>query len=53
MRTCTGDEAEGVIAVLGILPKLDVAVVEDIGGGVEVVERLRRQDHPHVVACIE
>lgn len=52
-RTCTGDEAEGIIAMLGILPKLDVAVIEDVRGGVEVVERLRRQDHAHIVSRIK
>ncbi len=53
MRTCAGDEAEGVVAVLGVLPELDVAVVEDVRTGVQVVEGLGRQHHAHIVARVK
>lgn len=39
--TCTGDEAEGIIARLHILPEVDVAVIEDVLVQVEVVEALQ------------
>ena len=35
------------------LPEVDVGVVEDVGVRVQVVEALRRQDHPDVVAAVE
>ena len=50
--TCAGDEVDGVVAVLRILPELDVGVVEDVGVGLQVVEGLRRQDHAHVIPAI-
>ena len=53
MHTGTGDEAKGVVAVLRILPELDVAVVEDVRAGVQVVEGLRRQHHAHIVARVK
>lgn len=53
MRTGTGDEAQRVVAVLRVLPKLDVAVVEDVRAGRQVVEGLRREHHSHVVARVK
>ena len=50
--TCAGDEVDGIIAVLRILPKLDVGMVEDVGMGLQVVERLGRQHHAHVIPAI-
>ncbi len=52
-HTGTGDEADGIIAVLRILPKLDVPVVENVLIGVHIVEGLRRQHHPHIVSGVE
>ncbi len=43
MRTSAGDESNSIIAVLGVLPKLNVSVIEDVLVGVHVVERLRGQ----------
>ena len=48
-----GDEAEGIIARLHVLPEVDVGVVEDIGVQVEIVEALWRQYHPHIIAPIK
>ena len=39
--------------MLRILPKLDVAVVEDVLVGVHVVEGLRGQHHAHIVARVK
>lgn len=51
--SCAGDEAQGVVAWLHVLPEVHVGVVEDVGVQVEVVEALRRQDHANVVATIK
>ena len=51
--TCAGDEAKSVIAMLRILPELDVAVVEDIGMWVQVVEALWREDHAHIITGVK
>ena len=39
--TCAGDEAQGVIAWLHVLPEVDVAVVEDVLMQVQVVKALQ------------
>ncbi len=51
--TCAGDEVDGVVAVLRILPELDIGVVEDVGVLAQIVEALRRQHHAHVVAPVQ
>ena len=51
--TCAGDEVDGIIAMLRVLPKLDVAVIEDILVGVHIVEGLRGQHHAHIVTRVE
>ena len=51
--TGTRDEADGVVADLRVLPELHVAVVEDVGVRVDVVEALRREHHAHVVARVK
>lgn len=51
--TCAGDEVDGVVAVLRVLPELDVGVVEDIAVGARVVEGLGAQHHSHVIAAIQ
>ena len=52
MRTGTGDEAEGVVAGLHVLPEVDVLVVEDVAVLVQVVEALRAEHHADVVAAV-
>ncbi len=37
---CAGDEAQGVVAWLHVLPEVHIGVVEDVGVQVEVVEAL-------------
>ena len=37
--------------MLCVLPEVDVAVVEDVGAHLDVVEALGRQHHAHVIAC--
>ena len=49
LTTCAGDEAQGVIATLRILPEVDVAVVKDVSLDVDIVEALWGQDHAHIV----
>ena len=53
MRTGTGDKPNGIIAVLGVLPKLNVSVIEDVLVGVHVVERLWGQNHAHIIPSVE
>ncbi len=50
---CAGVEVDGVISVLCILPKLDVAMIEHVGMQVHVVEALRGEHHAHVIPRIE
>ena len=50
-HTCAGDEAESVVAVLRVLPEVDVAVVEDVCGHIDVVEGLGREHHAHIITC--
>ena len=38
--TCAGDEAVDIVAVLSILPEIDVAMVEDVSPDIQVVEAL-------------
>ena len=52
-RACAGDEAQGVKAGLHVLPKLQVAVVEDVAAPVQVAKALRREHHGHVIAGVE
>ncbi len=51
--TCAGDEVDGIVAVLGVLPKLHIGVIEDVGVLAQVVEGLRRQHHAHVIAPVQ
>ncbi len=51
--TSTGAEPDGIVAVLGVLPKLDVAMIEDVLVGVRVVEGLGGQHHAHIVSSIK
>jgi hypothetical protein len=53
MRTCTGDEPDGIIAVLCILPEMDIGVVEDISPHAQIVEALGGEDHAHIVAGVK
>ena len=50
-RTSAGNEAQGVITRLHVLPEVHVGVVEDVGVQVEVVKALRRQNHANIIAC--
>ena len=52
LHTRAGDEAEGVVAGLHVLPEVDVGVIEDVARLVEVVEALRAEHHAHVVAAV-
>ena len=49
--TCAGNEAQGIIAMLCVLPEVDVGVVEDVCVLVQVEEGLGREDHAHIVTC--
>ena len=40
MLTCAGDEPQGVIPRLHVLPKVHIGVIEDVGVQVEIVEAL-------------
>ena len=53
MRTRAGDEPDGVIAVLSILPELDVGVVEDVRIDVDVVVALGGEHHAHIVTPVK
>ncbi len=53
MRTCTGDEPDGIIAVLRILPEMNIGVVEDVGPHAQIVEALGGEDHAHIVARVK
>lgn len=39
--------------MLGILPEIDVAMVEDVGTNIDVVEALGRQHHANVISSIK
>ena len=52
-HACARVEADGVVSMLCILPKLYVAVIEHIGIQVHVVETLRREHHPNIITSIE
>lgn len=39
--------------MLSILPEVDVAMVEDVSLDIDIVEALRGQDHPHIIASIK
>ena len=39
--------------MLSVLPEVDVAMVEDVGTHIHIVEALRGQNHPHIVAGVE
>ena len=49
--TSTGDEAQGVVPRLHVLPEMHIGVVEDVGVQVQVVEALRGQHHAHIITC--
>lgn len=53
VRSRAGNEPKGVIAVLGILPEVDVAMVEDVSTHVDIVETLGRQNHADIVSSIK
>lgn len=53
MRTSTGDESKCVIAVLRILPELNVAVIEDVSAWVQVVKGLGREHHANIVPRVK
>lgn len=48
-----GDEPKGIIAMLRILPEVDVAMVEDICLHIDIVKTLWGQDHAHIVPSIK
>ena len=39
--------------MLGILPEIDVAMVEDVSSNIDVVEALGRENHADVISSIE
>ena len=49
LLTSTGDEAQGVIPRLHVLPEMHIGVVEDVRVQVQVVKALRRQHHAHII----
>ena len=51
VHTCAGNEAQGIVSGLHVLPEVNVGVVEDVLMQVEVVKALRRQYHANVVTC--
>mmetsp|Transcript_14192 Transcript_14192/g.42859 ORF Transcript_14192/g.42859 Transcript_14192/m.42859 type:complete len:266 (-) Transcript_14192:1319-2116(-) len=51
--SCAGDEAQGVVARLHVLPEVDVGVVEDVAALVEVPEALGTEHHAHVIAAVQ
>lgn len=53
VRTSTGDESKCVIAVLRILPELNVAVIEDVSAWVQVVKGLGREHHANIVPRVK
>ena len=50
---CAGDEAYGIVAMLRILPEVDVGMIEHISMQPEVVEALWGQNHAHIVSPIK
>ena len=48
-----GNESEGIVAMLSILPEVDVAMVENVGLHIDIVEALRGQHHPHITPGIK
>lgn len=48
-----GNEAQGVIARLHVLPEVDVGVVEEVSIGVEIVESLWGQHHANILATVK
>ena len=51
--TGAGDEGQGVVANLRILPELHIGVVEHVAAHVDVVEGLGAQNHAHIISSIE
>ena len=47
--TSTGDEAQGVVSRLHVLPEMHIGVVEDVRVQVQVVKALRGQHHAHII----
>ena len=39
--------------MLSVLPEVDVAMVEDVGANIDIVEALWGQNHPHIISSIE
>ena len=39
--------------MLSILPEINVAMVEDVGPDIQVVEALGRKDHAHIITRIK
>lgn len=52
-RACAGDEPQSIVAVLGILPEVDVGMVEHVRVQPQIMEALGGQDHAHIVAAIK
>ena len=50
---CTADESQCIITRLHVFPEMDVAVIEDICGPVQVVEALRRKPHADIPSPIK
>ena len=49
--TSTGDETQGIVSRLHVLPEMHIGVIEDVRVQVEVVEALRGQHHAHIITC--
>lgn len=50
---CAGVEADSIISVLRILPKLYVAMVEDVSVQVHIVKALGRENHAHIIPRVK
>ncbi|KAA6417671.1 MAG: hypothetical protein FRX49_12359 [Trebouxia sp. A1-2] len=47
------DEAESIITMLSVLPKVNVAMIEDVSTDIDIVEALGGQNHANIIPSIE